>query len=73
MLNIVARTVEEPKETVLLLAWADGWLLALHRDGRLVEYVLDQVRADRMESEMRIATNEQANVELFIEAALDAE
>ena len=72
MLNIVARTLTELKETVLLLEWRGGRLLGLYRDGRLAEFDVSEIRADRMEAEMRIATNERDNVELFSEVAADA-
>lgn len=67
MLNLVART--HSKETVLVLSWQRGTLLALHSDGRLAEYKVADLRADLLESQMRIATNEQANRDLFAEVA----
>ena len=67
MLNVVARTRD--KETVLILQWSRGTFLALHGDGRMKEYPIDSLRADLLESQMRIATNIESNAELFAEVA----
>lgn len=71
MLNIIARNRD--KETILLLEWSRGKVLALHGDGTMREYRVDEVRADLLESQMRIATNIDSNAELFAEVAADAE
>lgn len=63
VLNVVARTAD--KETVLILQWQPGTFLAMHSDGRLVEHPVGSLRADLLESQLRIATNERDNVEMF--------
>ena len=69
-MNMIARTRDH--ETVLILDWMPGRFLALHPDGRLAEYGVDELRCDLLEAQMRIATNEQANQDLFAEVAADA-
>ena len=69
MLNIIARTRD--KETVLILEWSRGTFLALHGDGRMVEYPINALRADLLEAQMRIASNIESNAELFAEVAED--
>lgn len=66
MLNLVARTKDH--ETVLILDWQRGRLLALHLDGRIQEYRTDELRADLIEAAARIAINEKQNQSLLEEA-----
>ena len=68
-MNLVCRTAD--KETVLVLAWQKGALLALHGDGTLKEYRPHELRVDLLEAQMRIATNERDNVELFESVVAD--
>jgi hypothetical protein len=69
-LNLVCRNRD--KETVLVLQWELGYLLALHSDGSLYEYKVDELKVDLLEAQMRIATNERDNVEMFQAVASDA-
>lgn len=66
MLNLVARTAD--RETVRILDWQRGKLLALHEDGRLHEYRVDELRADLLEAKSRIVINQRQNVSLLEEA-----
>jgi hypothetical protein len=70
-LNLVCRNRD--KETVLVLQWELGYLLALHADGSLYEYKVDELKVDLLEAQMRIATNERDNVEMFQAVASDAQ
>ena len=69
-MNMIARNREG--ETVLILDWQRGTFLGLHNDGSLKEYRVSELRCDLLEAQMRIATNEQANAELFAEVAANA-
>jgi hypothetical protein len=69
-LNLVCRNRD--KETVLVLQWELGYLLGLHADGSLYEYKVDELKVDLLEAQMRIATNERDNVEMFESVASDA-
>lgn len=66
MLNLVARTAN--RETVLILEWQRGKLLALHEDGRLREYRVSELRADLLEAKSRIVINQRQNASLLEEA-----
>lgn len=67
MLSLVARILPD-RETVLLLEWQRGRVLALHDDGRLAEYPLDRVRVDLIEAKSRIVLNQKGNAELMEQA-----
>jgi hypothetical protein len=69
-LNLVCRNRD--KEVVLVLQWELGYLLGLHSDGSLYEYKVDELKVDLLEAQMRIATNERDNVEMFQAVASDA-
>jgi hypothetical protein len=69
-LNLVCRNRD--KEVVLVLQWELGYLLGLHADGSLYEYKVDELKVDLLEAQMRIATNERDNVEMFESVASDA-
>ena len=66
MLNLVARNSD--RETVLILDWQRGKLLALHEDGELREYRVGELRADLLEAKSRIVINQRQNVALMEEA-----
>ena len=70
MLNLVCRN--QDKATVLVLDWSAGMCLGLHADGTLKEYRPDELRVDLLEAQMRIATNERDNVDLFEQVVADA-
>lgn len=70
MLSLLA-TVRHTHETVLVLEWQRGRVLALHDDGRLVEYRLAELRAHRIEAAGRIAMNRAQNIELLEQAAAE--
>lgn len=70
MLSLLA-TVRQSRETVLLLEWQRGRVLALHEDGRLAAYRLSQVRVHRIEAASRIAMNQAQNLELMEQAAAE--
>jgi hypothetical protein len=69
-LNLVCRNTD--KETVLVLEWQRGALLALHGDGSLREYQPSELRVDLLEAQMRIATIERDNVDMFESVVADA-
>lgn len=69
MLNLVARTKD--RETVLLLEWQRGRVLALYPDGRLAELGVSEVKVDLIEAATRLTINQRQNEALLEEAVAD--